>query len=227
LKSKRIIIGVLLVAVAIGIIALFSPTIISDLQSSSSQSSSASYTSLMIRMGNYSATVDFGDTEYYFNYVSGSIGIYAPFQSVQAILNPEVGHTYSIFGVEIKVDNISSDYLSNYIVIGVKPTIANYMFSTYHYYKVNLTSYPLIQYGPPINYSITKNISSGITNETRQYTFTYYEGFLVVANSSLTREYEIPTTSDYIMGAETDFDIQIRVYEVEPEYLVIYVMPLY
>jgi hypothetical protein len=179
------------------------------------------------------STLEFGDTEYNLGYSSefgGIIAVLIPFQS-DSIQYPEVGQTYNIFGLEIKVDNISSDYISNYAVIEVKSTVANYMFSTYHYYKVNITNYPLVESGPPSNYSVTVNISSGIINETRQYTFSYYEGFLTVWNSSMTKVYEIPTATNIITGVygdpETDFDIQIRVYEVEPEYLVIYVMPLY
>ncbi|MGD0160809.1 MAG: hypothetical protein ABSB89_11005 [Candidatus Bathyarchaeia archaeon] len=223
----------------------FSPTISSYFQSSSSNSSnnpSASFTTLMIRAP-YSGheenftTVDFGDTEYNFLYGSGWLAVYAPLQAEYPISYPEVGDTYNAFGLEIKIENVSSDYLSDYVIFGVKPTVTNYMYSTYRYTEVNLTleqSQP-IQYGtvPLTNYSVTVSISSGIINETNQYTFTYtnapsgtYGATLVVSNSSQSKQYEAYVGS-FVAGAETDFNIEIGVYKADANNMIIYVKPLY
>lgn len=231
-RAKKLIV-LSVVVVVIGFLVYFGPAIMFFVQNPSS-SSNASYTRLMIRTPygygvNYT-TVEFGDTEYNFLYVTGMISIYAPFQSYP-ISDPEVGHTYNSLGLEIKVENVSSDYLSDYVVIEVKPTVTNYMFSTYRYTKVNLTNCPIIQYGPPLNYSITVNISSGLTNETHQYTFTYFSSDLFVNSSSQTKEYSISTGTSISTGVNgdptKDFNIEIRVYKIEADYLVIYVKPLY
>lgn len=62
----------------------------------------------------------------------------------------------------MKVNDIASDYLSNYIVISVKPLILNYAASL-HYTRLNLT----------LNEAQFVNISSGIVNETHEYAFMY------------------------------------------------------
>ncbi len=109
---------------------------------------------------NSSATLEFGDTEY------GS-GYQASFLSCGTIFNttthtPHNGDTYRDFGIEVKVNDIASDYLSNYIVISVKPLILNYAASL-HYTRLNLT----------LNEAQFVNISSGIVNETHEYAFMY------------------------------------------------------
>jgi hypothetical protein len=82
-----------------------------------------------------------------------------------------------------------------------------------------------------LSLSVTVNISSGLTNETHQYTFTYFSSDLFVASSSQTKEYSISTGTSISTGvngdAEKDFNIEIRVYKIEAKYLIIYVKPLY
>jgi len=174
-------------------------------------------------VGSSNGTVEFGDTKYYFGYTGGMIGISAPFQ-YDSIMSPEIGHSYKTLGVEIKVANVSSDYISNFVVIMVKPTVTNYMFSTYHYTKVNI----------PIEDERTVDISSGLISETNQFTFAYasapafpsYGATLIVRTSSQSKQYS--TYAGLIIPeAENDFNIEIHVYQADSSKMIIYVKPLY
>ena len=225
--------------IIIGSLLWYAPTIISVTKSSSSANSSeSSYTSLLITSTNPNNTIEFGDTIYNFYYASGAIGVSIPFQA-DMIQNPQVGHTYQIFGVEIKVENISSNYLYDYTAISVKPTVENYMFSTYRETMVDIPleqNAPPVQYGTPsplTNYKVTVNISSGIVNETNQYTFEYayppssgYGAELIVSNSSQSKQYEA-YVGLIVAQAEQDFNIEIRIYSADSGNMIIYVKPLY
>lgn len=143
--------------------------------------------------------------------------VYAPFQSKTYI--PTEGKTYSDLGIEIKVSKVSSDYISNYIVILVKPTVQNYMASL-HYTKVSIALYE----------TKAVNISSGLINKTNQYWFSYTqithptfnEPQLTIRTNSQSKSYVV------IAGfAIREFEIETRVYKIESGYMVIYVKPLY
>lgn len=239
---NKIIIGIVIVCIIIGATIWYAPAIISQFQNPSSNSSDASYTSLMLRaaygQGDTSATAEFGDTEYIFAYISGTIYVNAPFQG-DFVQSPRVGHSYYTLGIELKVENISSDYLSDYAVIKVKPTIDNYMFSTYRETKVDIPceqNAPIVQYGTPsplVNYSVTVSISSGIVNKTNQYTFRYAfapmvlsAATLVVSNSSQSKQYSA-YAGLIVADAEKDFNIEIYVYKTDSDRMILYVKPLY
>lgn len=98
---KKAIIAVVLVVVIIGIVYWQSPAIISLLQNSSSTVPDASYTTLLIRSGNPSEPIKFGDTEYYFSYMTVQLTIYAPFKS-DYIPSPKIGSSYQGLGIELK-----------------------------------------------------------------------------------------------------------------------------
>jgi hypothetical protein len=222
------IIAVFSVLTIIIIIAWQYPAIISILQSSSFNSD-ASYTRLLLRdlpighVASSNGTVEFGDTEYYFAYSGGMIGISAPFQ-YDSIMSPKMGNSYKALGIEVKVANVSSDYISSFAVIMVKPTVTNYMFSTYRYTKVDV----------PLGNEKTVEISSGLTNEKDQFTFAYasapnrlsFGATLIVRTSFQSKQYST-YAGLVIPEAEKDFNIEIHVYKADSNNMIIYVKPLY
>ena len=223
LIKKLIILGVV-VAIA-GILLWFSP-IPSYFQNSANSSYNAPYTSLTLRVGmNYSATLDFGDTEYDIMYPYGNylgVSTFIDSTNLHTFNAPHSGDVYKYAGIEIDVSKVASDYISDYIVILVKPTIQNYMASLF-YTKVNMTIYQ----------SQAVNISSGLTGERRLYWFTYTpsqygSGNIVrleVQNSSQRIYYDVYVGR--VIGYSDNSDLEIRVFEVESQYMVIYVKPLY
>ena len=188
----------------------------------SQKSSNESYIELTLR--DLPATeaketvIEFGDTEYSFQYSGGNLWVRIPFQSKYYI--PREGEIYHDFGIEIKVSKISSDYISDYIVILVRPTVQNYMFTQFRYTKVNIT----------LHETKAVNISSGLINKTNQYWFTYTQDVhptfsepqLIVQTTSQSKTY-------YVWYGTTirEFEIEIRVYKITPEFMIIYVKPLY
>ena len=126
---------------------------------------------------------------------------------------------------------------SGFILINVKPTVENYMFYTYHYIRVEI---PCEQGAPSTqNRTVTVNLTSSITNKTKQYTFEYPSGpsygpaptytkraTLIVKTSSQSKQYEADI-GDVITQAEYDFNIEIRIYQANSNFTVIYVKPLY
>jgi hypothetical protein len=226
MSRKSIAIGLIIVLILGVAIGYFLQKGIPNLSTSNSNqtanSSDASYTSLTITSENTNNTIDFGDTIYNFMYIGGEIGVSIPWQS-DTIQVPQVGHTYQIFGVEIKVENISSNYLYDYVTMLVKPTVANYMFSTYHETMVKI----------PLYQSSTVDISSGIIDETNQYTFEYVfppsgsvSATLIVSNSSQSKQYDAYVGLN-VVQAEQDFNIKISVFSADSNNLIIYVSPLY
>lgn len=183
-------------------------------------SSNSSYTSLTLREGmNNTATLEFGDTEYSFNYVMGYLHVWTFIGGSKDYI-PHRGDTYRDTGIEVKVSDINADYISNYIVILVKPTIQNYTFTQFRYTKVNLT----LGYPQTVNISIA-GLIDGLINKTNQYTFTYYryvDPSLSIVTSSQSKGY-------LVFAGETikDLDIETRIYKIESEYMVIYVTPWY
>jgi hypothetical protein len=228
LKSRWII-GLLFAVVVIGALLWFSPNIISYLQNPTN-SSDASYTSLMLRdRMNSTATLEFGDTEYSFTYNYGA-GLYASTLYVSTFIGdksytPNTGDTYRDFGIEIKVSKITSDYISNYIVFLVKPTVQNYMASL-HYTEVNIT----------LNQAVWVNISSGLVNETHQYSFTYtkivypamYEPYITIGSDGQEKTHQVYASGSYAWSTNIrDFNIETTVFKTESQYMLIYVKPLY
>lgn len=201
-----------------------SPAILSFFQSSLSDSSNASYTSLFIRSGT-SEPITLGDTEYRFIYLSGfspEISIHIPFKS-DLIEHPKAGNSYERLGIEVKVVNIGSDYLSDFIEIKVRPTVDDYMFTTFRYTKVDI----------PLQDTRTVNISSGIIDKTNQYTFKYLfapstgsAAELAVSTTTLSKRYAAHVNL-IIAEAKSDFDIEIRTFEADSNHIVIYVKPMY
>jgi hypothetical protein len=179
----------------------------------------------MIRSGNYTEPIEFGDTEYYFSYITAiypEISIHAPFNSDE-IQYPKVGDSYQGLGIEVKVANVSSDYISDYVVIKIRSTTDNYMFSTYRMTKVDI----------PLYYTKTVDISSGLINETNQYSFQYLfapstgtSANLLVKTNSLTKQYSV-YVGLIVAEARDDFNIEIRVFKAGSNNMVIYVKPLY
>jgi hypothetical protein len=223
LTRKLIILG--LVLVIIGAFLWFS-VLPSYFQNSTSSSHNVPYTSITLRDGTYgtnnTATLDFGDTEYTFEHTYFGSFIVSTFTQLSETYTPQAGDIYTYCGIEINVANVTSDYISKYIMFLVKPTVENYMASL-HYTKLNITLSSL---------GIVVNISSGLTNETHEY------AFMFVKPAWYQYELEIQTTSppiqskDYeVLGGEdltaSDFNIEVRVFQVNSEYMVIYVKPLY
>lgn len=136
MKRANIIL-LLLGIIIVFLVAWYHPVIFSIFQGSSSGSdtSPVTYTNVMIRSGKFSSPIDFGDAEYYFTYVMGSMTISAPFDSY-LIQSPTIGRSYQKLGIEVRIANISSDYISDYIVIDVRPLTDSYMFDTYRYTKL-------------------------------------------------------------------------------------------
>jgi len=230
--KKFIILGIVVIMIG-GVLLWYFPTINPYFWNSSANSSGASYTKLMIRNGNID-TLEFGDTEYILGYTyppsdAGFISVIIPFNS-SSIKNPQVGHTYKIFGAEIKVSNVSSDNISSFVVILVKPTIGDYMFSTYRYTKVDI----------PYCVLDTVKISSGLTNKTNQYTFGFtsytqqpfngaFQATLAISNSTQSEQYPVNQNYRGSNGSliENDFNIEVRLYKVNSSSMIIYVKPLY
>lgn len=213
----------LVVAVVVALL-WFAPSITSYFQNSNS--SDASYTSLTLRDGmNNTATLEFGDTEYSIVYYYGA-GLYvSTFIGGDKSHTPNTGDTYRDFGIEIKVSNVTSDYISNYIVILVKPTVQNYMASL-HYTEINIT----------LNQEIYVNISSGLTNETHKYGFVYtqimhptiYEPQLTIYAGTQQKTHLVYASGSYTWSTNIkDFNIETTVFKTESQYMVIYVKPLY
>jgi hypothetical protein len=209
------------------------PTILSYFQNSLSSSYNAPYTNLMLRNGmNDTATVDFGDTEYTFKYYYYNFGDISYLtvstsiwdeNSVSLGYNNYVavheGDTYTDFGVEAKISKIASDYISNYIVILVKPVIQNYGASL-HYTRLNIT----------LNQPDYINISSDLSNETHQYIFTFTQityAYNVVSQITIetnSQQKTYPVSEGYLVE---DLNIVARIYNIESSYMVIYVKPQY
>jgi hypothetical protein len=213
---------ILIVAIIIGILLLNTSTLMSFFKKSSESEdySNESYTELTIREGD-TTPIEFGDTEYSLHYAMSYLNVYAPFQSETFI--PSEGETFKDLGIEIKVSKRDSDYISEYIVIKVRPTVDNYMFSKYRYTKVDI----------PINDMRTVNISSGLINKTNSYTFAYLFAPSGISGATLgvrndTHHETYQALVNYLIPeAENNFDIEIRVYKAESDRLVIYVKPLY
>jgi len=215
-------IGITLLAIMVmGALLWYAPTIISYFRTPTDSSDEYSYTNMTLRdlpLNEVNATIiEFGDTEYSFRYLGGYLMVYAPFQSKTYI--PTEGKTYSDLGIEIKVSKVGSDYISNYIVILVKPTIQNYMASLY-YTKVSIALYE----------SKAVNISSGLINKTNQYWFTYTQITHPTFNEpQLTIRTDSQSKSYVVIAGFTirEFEIETRVYKIESGHMIIYVKPLY
>lgn len=219
MDGKSIILGVLVGAI-VGLLIPINPLDLFS-QPSTNSSSEFSYTNMTLRdlplSQTNETTIEFGDTDYSFRYGWGYLMVYVPFQSKTYI--PTEGKTYHDLGIEIKVSKVGSDYISNYIIILVKPTIQNYMASLY-YTKVSIALYE----------TEAVNISSGLINKTNQYRFSYTqithptfnEPQLTIRTTSQSKKY-------YVIASFTikEFEIETKVYKIESGYMVIYVKPLY
>ena len=85
------------------------------------------------------------------------------------------------------------------------------------YTKVNMTS----------GEATTVSISSGLINKTNKYYFTYTGNYNKYAYFTISNGSQLKS---YFLGegnTATDFDIEVRIYKVEPQYMVVYVKPLY
>ena len=171
----------------------------------------------------------FGDTEYFFSYLGDTqprvLYVYATL-SAPVTLHPEIGHSYETVGLEINVVNMSSNELS----VKIKPTVENYMFSTYHDTRVEI---PCEQSAPDGQNSSVKVSLVGSGNKTRQYTFEYpfasgtiQNATLIVGDSSRSKQYEAAVGFG-VPQAEYDFGILITIYQANSNFMVIYVRPLY
>jgi len=190
---------------------------------------------LLVSSIDENSKIDFGDTEYFFSYLGEThpsvLYIYATL-SPPVTLHPEIGHSYETVGLEINVVNMSSDDIS----LEIKPTVENYMFSTYHSTRVEIPCEQTAQAGQ--NDTVTVNLT-GSANRTRQFTFEYpfapsagsaptyiKTAKLIVETSSKSKQYEASIGS-VVSQAEHDFNIQITIYQANSNFMVIYVKPLY
>ena len=219
MKKVHAIVAIFAVAIIIvvllwsdSIIALFVPN------NSQSQTTNTSYTELTLRHGN-TTLIEFGDTEYSISYFSGSfLKVSTPLKS-EFYQQLSEGKVFRDLGLEIKVSKMDSDYISEYIVILVKPTIQNYMASLF-YTKVSL----------PLDSTRTVSISSGLIDKTNEYWFLYSqnvyplatENKLTIGKGSQSETYNV--AAGYTIKL---FEIETRVYKVKSDYMVIYVKPLY
>jgi len=215
--TKKVV-GICLVVLVIGFLIWCASIFIFNMQN---HASTEDYVQLTLRDSSEfevdPTVIEFGDTEYTFDYHFNTLWVSAPFQ--RTYFTPIEGKTYRDFGIEIKVSKVASDYISDYIVILVKPIVNNYMASLY-YTKVNITLYE----------TKAVNISSGLINKTNQYWFTYIqvehptfvEPKLRIRTTSQSKEYYISTWT-----VIREFEIEVKVYKIESNYVVIYVKPLY
>ena len=77
------------------------------------------------------------------------------------------------------------------------------------------------------------SISSGLINQTNQYTFQYLfapstgiSADLLVKTDSLTKQYSA-YVGLIVAQARDDFNVEIRVFKADSNHMVIYVKPLY
>jgi hypothetical protein len=218
-------IGAVLAVIIIGAFIWYAPTILSFIQNlsqPSTNSSNESYTKLTLRdlpITEVNATViEFGDTEYTFDFTGGFLFVNT-FLGGSKMYTPHIGDIYRDLGIELKVANITSDYISDYIIVLVKPTVQNYSASL-HYTKVTIALYE----------TKAVNINSDLINKTNQYWFTYtqithpsfYEPQLTIETASQSKDYLV------VAGFTIrDLEIETRVFKIESGYMVIYVKPLY
>jgi hypothetical protein len=224
---RKLLIGLVLGLIVIAALLWWSaPTIVSYFQNSAS--SDNSYTSLTLRdKMNNTATLEFGDTEYSFAYYYGLGFSFSTFINNSGPYTAKIGDTYRDIGIEVKVKNITTDYISNYIVILVKPTVQNYMASL-HYTLVNTT----------LNQVTWVYISSGLVSDeaTHKYGFMYtkvvhptmYEPQLTIYADTQQKIYYVYASGSYMWSTNIkDFNIETTVFKTESQYMLIYVKPLY
>ena len=182
-----------------------------------------SFTNVTLKIRN-TAEVCFNSTEYSFTYTPGELDVYT-FLGGEVELMVQTDQTYTYSGIEIKVLNISSDYISDYIVIQVWPTVQNYPASL-HYTVVNVT----------LDATKAVNISSGLINKTNQYWFTYTlvtyptftDALLTVWNAShANASLEMPICGVSRYRVPNNLGIEVDVSEIESSYMIVYVKPLY
>ena len=108
-------------------------------------------------------------------------------------------------------------------MINVRPTIDNYMLSTYYLTKVDI----------PVGEAKTVDISSGLINRTNQLTFAYPSAppvgsgaTLFVSNATQSKTY-FAHVGVIVVEAKNDFDIEIRVFKIDSTRMVLYVKPQY
>jgi hypothetical protein len=222
---RKLLIGLVLALIVVAALLWWSaPTIISYFQNSASSDNSYTSVTLRDRMNN-TATLVFGDAEYSFAYYGGLVFSFSTFINNSGPYTAKTGDTYRDIGIEVKVKNITADYISNYIVILVKPTVQNYMASL-HYTLVNVT----------LNQAVWVNISSSLVSETHKYGFMYtkvvhptmYEPQLTIYAGTQQKIYYVYASGSYMWSTNIkDFNIETTVFKTESQYMVIYVKPLY
>jgi hypothetical protein len=221
---KLVALAILLIAIT-GALLWFLVTP-SYFQNSSSSSQNVPYTSLTLRTGiNSTATVEFGDTDYTFSYYyyyphpEGSYLTVSTFIESNTHYRVNKGETYTDFGVETRVSYVGWDDISNYIAILVKPVVQNHAASL-HYTRLNIT----------LDQAASVNISSGLSNETHQYAFTYtqntsaYNAVPQITIGTNSQEKTYPVSEGYMIR---DLNVEVRIYKIESGHMIIYVKPLY
>jgi hypothetical protein len=225
---------ILIVIAVIGVISLwYALAVIYNLPNPSPTPYNSSYTSLLIKSYDPNSKIVFGDTEYFFSYLGEpqqlALIIYPPISSSVRLI-PEIGHSYETVGLEMKVVSMNADVMS----VEIRPTVENYMFSTYHYTRVEIPC----EQGAQADQNATVTVSlAGSANKTRQYAFEYpfapsatpgsmFNVTLIVKDSSQSKQYEAAVGFD-VTQAKFDFNIQITIYQAFSNYMVIYVRPLY
>lgn len=196
-KPIKKIIAVLLAVIIVGFVLWKSPMIISFFQSYLVHSP---YTEVTVVRGEF-PTVQFGDTEYTFAFRYENIGVSTPLfesETFPAIENK----THTVFGIKIKISEVQS----NNVTLLIKTIIEDYLAQS-PYRKLTIASG---QY-QRVNFS------------GNQYTFSYFDDKIAFSTPLMEyKEYQAQESTIH-----RDLGVEIRVYKVSSDYVILFVKPLY
>lgn len=203
-KPIKRIITVLIVVAIIFVILWNAPTIILTVQNLLSQSSYTTVTVYRSSAGEFKTkTLQLGDTEYSFVYHrTNHFSVSTPLLETKTY-TPVEGAVYRDFGIEIKVSEVNLDY----IVLSVKPTVQNYLAQS---------SFKKL--------TIAEGQYQTISFNGNEYTITYTGNNQIAVMTPLLQYKTYYINSGTI---HSDLGIEIRVYKVFPEYIIIFVKSIY
>jgi hypothetical protein len=231
-RKRLFVVSILVVSVIAGVFLVYFLS-----QNSSTKPPNVAYTNLLIRANTMTKSLTFGDTDYLLSYNAfqetianiSTIWVRAPLSNVfplnsELIDQPKNGTSYTKIGIEIVVEDIGSDDISLFIKLKVRPIVENYMFLTYNYTRIDI----------PFNDSTTVNITSLSSDKTNQYAFKYafvppyreIDATLVVESMLQSKQYNF-YFGEKLTDSRDGFKIEIRVYWVDLEHMILFVKPLY